>query len=201
MKTPNLILDLRNNGGGADFAYEPIVPYLYTNPYQVIGSDLLATDDNIKGWMALTGTEGLPANQIASIKKVVKKMEQHKGALFNFYADQSFSLDSVSTYPKKVIILMNQNCGSTTEQFLFFAKQSAKVTLMGDRTRGVLDYSNMRSAEFGCMPYMLYWATTRSRRVDAGQAIDNVGIQPSVTLGNDENWLERAKRYAEEGSK
>lgn len=196
-KTPNLILDLRNNGGGADFSYNPIVPYLYTNPYKSIGADLLATDDNINGWLALTRTEGLPADQITSIHKVVEKMKAHQGELFNFNEDQTQSLDGISSYPKKVIILINENCGSTTEEFLFLAKQSTKVTLMGNRTAGVLDYANMRGAEFSCMPYMLFWATTRSRRIDIGLGIDNVGIQPAVFLAKDDDWIAKAKRYAE----
>lgn len=200
-QTPNLILDLRNNGGGADFSYKPIVPYLYTHPYQSIGADLLATEDNIKGWLALTKTEGLPPSQINSVNEVVEKMKQHKGQLLNFYEDRTNSLDSVSTYPKKVIILMNRNCGSTTEEFLFLAKQSTKVTLMGDRTAGVLDYANMRGADFNCMPYMLFWATSRSRRIDVGLGIDNVGIEPTITLAKEEDWVEHAKRYAEGDTK
>lgn len=200
-QTPNLILDLRNNGGGSDFSYKPIEPYLYTNPYHSIGADLWATDDNIKGWQALTKTEGLSISQINSVNEVVEQMKQHQGKLFNFYEDRTSSLDSVSNYPKKIIILMNRNCGSTTEEFLFLAKQSTKVTLMGDRTAGVLDYANMRSAAFSCMPYMLFWATTRSRRVDVGLGIDNVGIQPSVFLAKDEDWVEHAKRYVERNTK
>lgn len=196
-KMPNLILDLRDNGGGADFSYRPITPYLYTNTFRHIGADVLSTDDNIAGWAAIATTDGIPPDQKIFISDVIEKMEQHKGKLVSFSKDQNVSLDSVAPYPKKVIILINKNCGSTTEEFLLLAKQSSKVTLMGEHTAGVLDYANMRGAGFSCMPYMLYWATSRSRRIDEGLAIDNAGITPDIVLKPEQNWIEEAKYYAE----
>jgi len=196
-KMPYLILDLRNNGGGADFSYRPITPYLYTNTFKHIGADVLSTEDNIAGWAAIATTDGIPPDQKVFISDVIEKMEQRKGKLVSFSDDQNVSLDSVAPYPKKVIILVNKNCGSTTEEFLLLAKQSSKVTLMGEHTAGVLDYSNMRGADFSCMPYMLYWATSRSRRIDEGIAIDNVGIAPDKVLRPEQNWIDEAKYYAE----
>jgi len=196
-KMPYLILDLRNNGGGADFSYSPITPYLYTNTVRLVGADVFATDDNIAGWAAVATTDDLPLNQKVYISEVTKKMEQGKGKLVNFSDDRTVSLDSIMPYPKKIIILMNKNCGSTTEEFLLLAKQSSKVTLMGEHTAGVLDYANVRGADFSCMPYTLYWPTSRSRRIDQGKAIDNVGITPNINLGQEKNWVDEAKDYAE----
>lgn len=194
---PYLILDLRNNGGGADFSYRPITPYLYTNPITQIGADVLSTDDNISGWAAIATTDGLPPDQKTFINDVIAKMERGKGKMVSFSDDGNVSLDSVASYPKKVIILINKNCGSTTEEFLLLAKQSSKVTLMGEHTAGVLDYSNMRGADFSCMPYMLYWPTSRSRRIDKGIAIDNIGIMPDKVLRPEQNWIDEAQHYAE----
>ncbi|WP_431292806.1 S41 family peptidase [Pedobacter sp. P26] len=196
-KMPNLILDLRNNGGGADFAYRPITPYLYTNTFREIGADVLSTDDNIAGWAAIATTNGLPPDQKVFISGVIEKMKKGKGKLVSFSNDSNISLDSIAPYPQKVIILINKNCGSTTEEFLLLAKQSNKVTLMGEHTAGVLDYSNMRGADFSCMPYMLYWATSRSRRIDEGIAIDNVGIKPDKILKPEQDWINEAKNYVE----
>lgn len=195
---PNLILDLRNNGGGADFSYKPILPYLYTNTFKTIGADVQATDDNIAGWAGVATTDGLPADQKTFINEVIDKMKRNKGTLVSFAEDQTSTFDSVTTYPKKIIILINRQCGSTTEEFLLLAKQSTKVTLMGQQTAGVLDYANMRGAEFSGIPYMLYWATSRSRRIDQGMAIDNVGIKPQKTLKLQQDWVKEAQSDLED---
>jgi C-terminal processing protease CtpA/Prc len=71
------------------------------------------------------------------------------------------------------------------------------VTLMGQHTHGVLDYSNMRRAESPCKDMGLAFATTKSRRIKMGQAIDNVGIKPQVLLTKDKDWVEAAKKYLE----
>ena len=195
--TPNLILDLRNNGGGADFSYKPILPYLYTHTFKTIGADVQATDDNIAGWAGVATTDGLPADQKTFINQVIEKMKQHKGTLVSFAEDQTATFDSTTAYPKKIIILINKQCGSTTEEFLLLAKQSTKVTLMGQQTAGVLDYANMRGAEFSGIPYMLYWATSRSRRIDQGMAIDNVGIKPQKILKLEQDWVKMAQSELE----
>jgi C-terminal processing protease CtpA/Prc len=127
-------------------------------------------------------------------------MEQQKGKLVSLSGDHDMTMDSVLPYPQKVIILINKSCGSTTEEFLLMAKQSRKVVLLGESTARVLDYANVRGTDFSTMPYMLYWATSRSRRIDQGLAIDNVGIMPDKLLKDEQNWVEEAKRYAEQTS-
>lgn len=196
-KRPNLILDLRNNGGGSDFTYAPLMPYLYTDTIKEIGATVLSTADNTKGWAALLQLKGIPASEKTSIANLVKEMETHQGALIPLTKDRKQSYSEVLPTPKKIVILINGNCGSTTEEFLLAARQSTKVTLMGEHTRGVLDYSNIRGADFKALPYMLFWATSRSGRIDLGQAIDNIGIKPAVTLKPNQNWVTAAQQYLE----
>lgn len=63
--------------------------------------------------------------------------------------------------------------------------------------QGTLDYSNMREASFSCMPYVLRYATTRSRRLNTGEGIDNKGIQPTVLLSKNSDWVMEAKKLLE----
>jgi hypothetical protein len=60
-KSSNLIIDLRNNGGGSDDVYGVISPYLYTQPIKGIGVDIWATPDNIKGWELVLEDPDIPA--------------------------------------------------------------------------------------------------------------------------------------------
>lgn len=195
--TPNLVLDLRDNGGGSDFTYLPLLPYLYTQPVKGIGVDVLATQSNIDGWKVLLNDDEIPEQNKKSIAGIIANMEQHKGQLVSIVPDYIDSSYKPMAYPKKVVVLINRGCASTTEQFLLYARQSAKVVLVGEPTQGTLDYSNMREAPLPCMPYVLYYATTRSRRLDVGQGIDNVGIQPTVLLPNGKDWIEEARKIAE----
>lgn len=42
----NLIIDIRNNGGGSDISYSSITPLLYTNPIRITSLELLSTPLN-----------------------------------------------------------------------------------------------------------------------------------------------------------
>lgn len=196
-KTPNLILDLRNNGGGADFSYRPLIPYFYTNPIKTIGPDILSSDDNIAGWAGLLKMNDMPEDQKVFIREKITAMESHKNEFIDLGADKDLVLDSISVFPKRIVILINRGCGSTTEQFLLAAKQSKKVTIMGENSAGVLDYANVRDISFSCMPYALHYATSRSRRVDIGQGIDNKGIRPGYLLTPAQNWVTEAQQFLE----
>jgi len=68
---------------------------------------------------------------------------------------------------------------------------------MGDNTSGTLDYSNVREAPFLCMPYILCYSTTRSRRLDVGQGIDNIGVKPNIELKPGTDWIEAAVKELE----
>ena len=152
----NLILDLRGNGGGSDFSYRPISPYLYTNPVYTIGVDVLATEDNIKGWMPLLENADIPQPSKDELKKMILKMQEQTGQYVSIVNDDTTSFEKTEPYPRRIVILTDRHCASTTEQFLLEAMQSKKVTLMGEHTAGVLDYSNMRDISFPCSSLRLY---------------------------------------------
>lgn len=195
--TPNLILDLRGNGGGSDFTFEPLLPYLYTKPVKNIGVDVLATEANINGWKEILNDKDLPEENKNTIKGMISSMEANKGGWVNIADDGIDSGYTVMAYPKKIAILIDNGCASTTEQFLLAAKQSSKVILMGEASSGTLDYSNMRAVDFPCMPYILNYATTRSRRLNIGQGIDVTGIKPKISLSAKADWIKEATKILE----
>jgi Peptidase family S41 len=195
---PNLVLDLRGNGGGSDFAYQPLTPLIYTDPVHGTGVDVLATSDNVRTWSALLDDKYITGWTRYSIQNTITAMKGHLGQLIAVSPDRVATLREVRPFPQRVAVLIDGDCASTTEQFLLEAVQSSKVTLMGRHTAGILDYSNVREQPFDCLPFTLHYATTRSRRIDQGKGIDNTGIQPAVVLGDDVDWVEAAKKYLEE---
>ena len=194
-KTSNLILDLRNNGGGSDDVYYTISPYLYTQPIKGIGVDMLASNDNIKGWELMLQEPNLPSENKAEYQKMVDKLKLNLNQNVNIVEDYIDSSYTPMLFPKNVVILINEGCASTTEQFLLEAIQSKKVTLMGQNTSGTLDYSNLRESHFCEIPYKIWTPTTRSRRIDIGAGIDGKGIKPNIYLTEKQNWIEEAINF------
>lgn len=195
---PYLILDLRDNSGGADFSFNPILPYICTGPVKNIGVDVLATESNISGWKKLLDDKDLPEQNRNTILGMIKQMELNKGKLVSIEDDNIDSSCNPLSNPKKVVVLINRRCASTTEQFLLYARQSSKVILMGENTQGTLDYSNMREASFSCLPYVLHYSTTRSRRLNTADRIDNIGIKPQVYLKKDSGWVDEVIKLLEQ---
>jgi len=191
-KSSNLILDLRNNGGGSDDVYSVISPYLYTQPIKGIGVDIWASNDNIRGWEVMLQDPNLPSDNKVEYQKMVDKLKLKINQNVNIVEDYIDSSYTMLLFPKNVVILINEGCASSTEQFLLEASQSKKVTLMGQNTSGTLDYSNLRESDFCEMPYRLWSPTTRSRRIDIGEGIDGIGIKPNIYLTEKQDWIEEA---------
>ena len=189
---PRLVIDLRWNGGGGDRSTGFLQPIVYTNPIKCIGDDLLITPDNITAWENMINRYRSVMPKI-NLDHIMQLLEQGRGkarSWVNFASDINGILPAVWPMPVKVAIVINHDCGSTTEEFLLAARQSKKVVIAGAPSRGVLDYSNVVEKDFFNPNFELHYPTTRSRRIDVGLGIDNVGIQPDIPLDLDaDNWL------------
>lgn len=182
LKTKNLIIDVRDNGGGNDDSYYELLPFLYTNPIRTIGLEYLSTQHNNQRMLDFAAaTNDEKAKQW--FKEKYDKLQSKLGEFVNL-DDEAVSIrryDTVYEYPKNVGIIVSKECGSTTEQFLLDAKQSKKVKVFGTNTFGALDFSNMYSAESPCKEFMLRYCLTRRLWVP-NVTIDNVGLQPDYYL-------------------
>lgn len=185
--TPNLIIDIRNNGGGQDNYYSLLSDLIYTQPYESKGVEWYATKNNIKMYEDAIkngeikgGKEGLlwTKTLMAEMKKNIGGFVIHP----MMGKDKIISKDTVYAYPKRVGIIINQGNASSAEQFILTAKLSSKVTLFGnENTAGVLDYSNAISESLPSKKYELIFPMTRSRRLP-NNPIDNIGIAPDILI-------------------
>ena len=62
----NLIIDLRNNGGGSDGSYSNIIPYIYTNPIRTVRTQMYSTKLNNHRMLEMYEI----MKNMASIKKI-----------------------------------------------------------------------------------------------------------------------------------
>lgn len=196
--SPHLIVDIRDNSGGMNSSFPAILKYLNTNNFKDIYSHFRSTADNLQaekamidqalaqGWIsakeAKPWQDGLAKNQ----KKIGKMVKS---------SVENIKFKEVIPNPKKVSVLMNEHCYSSAEYFVFYAKQSKKVTLFGNHTGGVMDYGNVREHKLPCPTFELRLPTTRTGWVDYAP-IDNVGFQPDVTIPDTEkDWVKFVINY------
>jgi len=185
LKTPNLIIDVRNNGGGNDRCYYPLLPFIYTDTIRTVGVEFLSTPlNNQRMKKFATSTEyGFEEHEKKEFQAYYDKLSNSIGEFVNLElsAVKKTSFDTIYPYPKNVGIIINGGDGSTTEQFLLAAKQSKKVKLFGTKTFGSLDFSNMNFVQSPCGEFELGYCLSKSYRVP-DMAIDEVGIQPDYYI-------------------
>jgi C-terminal processing protease CtpA/Prc len=80
-----------------------------------------------------------------------------------------------------VAILIDGGCASSCEQFLLTTRQSFNVKLIGRRTYGSLDFSNLRPFALPSGERLLWYATSRSLRIP-DLPVDLAGIPPDIYL-------------------
>lgn len=197
----NLIIDLRNNGGGSDGSYSNIIPYLYTNPIRTVRTQMYSTKLNNQRMLDLYDNYekyGISKEDREYLKKAYDKLNNNLGKFVTIQGNDDGEiiseqkLDKVLPFPKNVEIIINENNGSTTEQFLLAAKQSKKVKLFGTTTMGVLDISNMYFIDSPCKDFKLGYSLSKSLRIP-DMAIDEKGIQPDYYIDKsilDYKWID-----------
>jgi hypothetical protein len=183
-QTKNLIIDVRGNGGGSDVSYYPLRKYLFTHSYLRYGAEILCTPDNIEKFKGLASNPNFSKEEQENFRKRAADMEKHLNEYWSPWP-ATFMSDTleVTTFPQKVAVIIDKRCGSTTEQFLLdVASNSRKTTIYGEPSGGVLDYANLYFFKIPNTPFQVNYATSRSKRIDFGLGIDNIGILPHVKL-------------------
>lgn len=185
MARPNLIIDIRGNGGGQDNFYSILADLIYTQPYETKGVEWLATEGIIADWEEAIAQGRIKEGGLESSKALLKAMKKHVGEFIvhpHHEGDQVVKQDTIYPYPREVGIIMHEQNASSAEQFLLTAKHSDKVTIFGnEHSAGILDYSNITPHELPSGKYNLWLPATRSRRLPENP-IDNIGIAPDIII-------------------
>lgn len=176
----NLIIDIRGNSGGSDYAYWPLLCLCYDHPAHFAGVEFRNSSGNRDNW--------------AEVLQDTTNDERYRNFLNSLLAshaewvvsttDTIWTIDTVYPYkPKKVGIIIDPVVASSGEQFLIDVRASSdRVTVFGrDNTIGCLDYSNCRMATFPNSGSMITIAMSRSLRLP-DRGIDETGIAPDVRI-------------------
>ena len=185
LNTENLIIDIRNGTGGSYTSYQELLPFIYTNPIRTIGVEYLSTKLNNQRMLDFIED---PENAFDDDFKIwakegYDKLEEKLGEFVNI-EDETVSIseyDTIYSNPKNIGIIINNQNGSSDEQFLIAAKQSKKVKLFGTSTMGVLDISNTYFVSSPCNDFELGYCLSRSMRIP-DFSIDGIGIQPDYFI-------------------
>lgn len=199
----NLIIDVRNNLGGTDDAYQKLLPYICTNSIRFLGSEYLSTQtliDGLQNWLDTTPNEEKYEADKKMVKEWIILFKENLGKFVNTNSTDFGTIEvKVAEHsPKQIIILANRKTASSGECFVYNMKQSKKVKVMGTPTYGALDYGSKRWFDFGCSNYKLALPTWRDMRLP-DYPIDNIGIQPDIYLDkNIKDWVQYAVDYLED---
>jgi len=200
-KTDNLIIDLRNNGGGSSVSYSELIPLLYTDPIRATNVEYLSSKLNNRTYFEYSFAKRhrcgfyLGKDSRRQAKIIYIKLIRSKFGKFVTFSGKTFKMirqDTIYEYPKNVGVIINEGCASATEGFLFVAKQSNKVKLFGVPTCGAFDVGAVNCVESPCKEFRLWYCMARNLCISE-YSIDDIGMQPDYYL--DENipqykWVE-----------
>lgn len=193
-RAPYLILDCRGNGGGSDITYGPLKKYLYTGPARFARKQTYATPDNIQKYTLLKNNKNYPWLYRRFFARTERRLKRHEGKMVGKTKPFVERHWRRAKRAQKVAVIMDNGCASSCEGFVAFARQSKKVTLMGQNTAGISDYGNLHNLIFPCGLWKIYYPTSRSCAVSQGQGIDNIGYAPTLRIGPEiPDWIAFAR--------
>lgn len=180
-KAGGLIIDLRGNVGG-DAIYFGLAPYLFTGPFRYYEDNLiLASPWNLRTLEQIR--EPLGENG-AIFDPAIRRMRENPGKLVPYLEGASETPPELSPGPRRVVLLVDRGVGSSGEAMILLARQSPRVLVVGENTRGNIDYQQVTLQPVGCGDYANYLGVplyTRTRELPVG-ALDILGITPDVPV-------------------
>ncbi len=199
VSSENLIIDLRNNPGGDENALAPLYPYISDKqPIVRKGGIFRSTEENV----VLLNHELESVREFPKYRrllepkltKVISEMKNNIGSDIQG-PDKVFQYISDMQNPKKVAILVNEYTASTAESVVLEAKQSSKTIVIGQKTKGLADYIEVRDWGLPHFGWRLAFGIAKSSRLP-DNPIDNKGITPDVKVPKREaDWVGFTQKY------
>lgn len=197
---PNLIIDVRNNGGGGDRSYQALLPIVFDRKMvrDPITASIYASKDIFKNYNDTKYKNCETKQDSVNDDSTIALMARNIGKFTPPDFDDTIMVDTVYRYPVKVAIIANRWCASTTEGFVITASQSNKVTLFGENTAGMCSYGDWRLVGPPCLPIELSMPTKKEYFLNNAD-YESTGIPPHVILDpqHEEDWINETRQAME----
>lgn len=178
---PNLIIDLRDNGGGSEASYYKLLPLVYTQAIKT---------DSVDVWVSPQNIDLYQKNKKDSL--LIARMKNAKPYSFIPQSQSPncfWKLDSATLFPKKIAVLFNNGTASAAEGFIYYLIQSKKVLTFGQNSGGYIGYGDVMEHPVPDGDYVI--SSTTTRYYDKSK-YEFIGIEPMYLLNEDQNWIETA---------
>jgi len=195
----NLIIDIRNNGGGSIRGFFSLLPFFCTTPLFNVGSYQLCSNDLIEDARQSRKlySERNDTTLVAEYDKFIARMMEHKNT-FIYTPPDTLPCNPVSSRIKNVALLINHGCRSAAELMVLMLKQNNKVKTFGENTAGAVDYLDMIVYELPVSKFTFWVGTSKRKITRSAPKFDNSGIQPDITISeNVTDWVAFVKKFYE----
>ena len=201
---PNLIIDLRNNGGGDATTISALEPFMFA-PGEMPNNNIPVrlfncTERNVNLFIELCDLYRdleLDDNTRKMLNFAETMFEDNRG---NGFVEFDFSqIVGVmqrefegTANPENVIILMDENTASAAESIVEGSAESSKVITIGRATMGINDYSDLVTKNWG-NKYALHYPVSKLSILTEHHPIFGTGIHPDVHVVWTPEFLEMDK--------
>ncbi|RAI82671.1 hypothetical protein BFS35_003010 [Macrococcoides goetzii] len=187
-RSKKFIIDVRDNRGGSDFAYFPLLEYIFPPGY-ILNIDYSLTFNYSKkycDYMISKVDKDLmkmdEGETKEAFKEYRKRMSDNYGKGVTKFSDdiEPIVLDGIAQ-DIKVIVIANERCGSSGDNFVETVKHSEFVTVIGRATKGMNDYSNCGYLYLNDQ-FDLLCPYSRYNGLDHGVSMALKGISPDIAI-------------------
>jgi len=201
--TPNLIIDLRGNGGGNniwDSIYDLANTVVKPKARKAGDSFLMLASEDDAVYVDNIGAYSRQQKDSAAARfydQEVAKIRANTGHIigFSYYRGQpDTARRKIYRQIRNVAVILDRNVASAGEGFVIDLREtSSKVILYGDNTHGMIDYMNVNTLPVGgknCDWYYLGYPTFFAKDIKTAP-LNPTGIKPDVYIpGGVADWVE-----------